>query len=218
LLGDYRQMSEVESLASAGSPVPSGPRARTATLPITVYGMVDPREAAPRPIVYVGQTKDLRQRRRDHLTAWTSNTGLRRWIADLKTAGLEPEFVTFAVCESEGEADELERRQVARLKALGQAQFNRAGGGKTDRSRSKLNSSTPEDWFQLFRLISETHGILCEIIIAVGKVAPVGLSTKAQGVAHALEMLGDSLRAHLGRHRPDWAEVTDEPDRRHIAG
>lgn len=95
---------------------------------IYIYALTDPRDGIVR---YIGQTVEPSHRRAKHVYK-NAGTPKCQWIQGLKSEGLRVDLSILEVVESElaDEADDRERRWIARAQMFGCDLLNRHSGGR----------------------------------------------------------------------------------------
>ena len=94
---------------------------------VFIYGLRDPRDGQ---IKYVGKTKDLKQRMKDHLKdAKRRNTPKNAWLLKLQRLGLRPEMIVLEEVPRDKWV-EAERRWIAQMREQSPALKNICDGGE----------------------------------------------------------------------------------------
>lgn len=171
-----------------------------------VYALVDPRTNR---VLYCGQSLDIDYRYRQHLDpdAYTSNVNKRRWIAELRAAGLRPRLVILAKCEWP-ESDEVEKQFIRNYRLAGQCELNVATGGKRSRAVSRLNNTHQDDWFELGRRLNAARDLLIEAMDVAGKLAGPKAIAEVIEARQSLDKLKVRMEARLTKAFPEWTEFT----------
>lgn len=135
-------------------PITSTPRAVVDEPRGTIYGLVDPRDGRLR---YVGQTiKSVPRRLFGHLLDYDKPTRKGRWIAELKSLGLNPQIVAIGTYPIR-EVDAQEIALISVVRASGADLLNISAGGGGPRRRRRRGCGVRRPTPQWDRCISWGH-------------------------------------------------------------
>jgi hypothetical protein len=102
--------------------------------PVYIYGLKDPRDDQ---IYYVGKTENPERRYREHLKDKKTNTKKTQWVAELRSAGLQPEMVVLTTTTRQ-EWEESEIYWIARGYEEGWPLVNLTKGGESGYWKPKM--------------------------------------------------------------------------------
>lgn len=86
------------------------------SVPVSIYALKDPRSDVIR---YIGKTRNVDRRYREHCFYGSPNRRMREWIVELSTEGLLPVICVLEITTL-ANAEERERHWIGQVKQTGQ--------------------------------------------------------------------------------------------------
>jgi hypothetical protein len=171
-----------------------------------VYALVDPRTDL---VMYVGQSTDVGKRFQQHrdVNHYEPNIIKRRWLDQLRRAGLEPRLVVLRECDDPLSLNDAEKSLIREYKVRGEAGLNITVGGAGCVIHRPFNAKQQE-WVELGNKVKRCRTLLFEIASDVQRMCGTKYSRSANDVIKRLDGFKCVLDSVLARTFPEWTEFT----------
>jgi hypothetical protein len=149
-----------------------------------VYALVDPRSGIT---MYVGQAVDVKSPYHAHLACkGTSNPRKAAWVRELKAEGLLPTLVLVQKWRR-SKVNEIEIKEIARLRKIGQRSFNFSSGAQRGGQGTKIKKPTvfakdaSNDWDPNTPEMRSIDAVTTDLVLTLRRAFPGPFVNRRRG-------------------------------------